>query len=120
MHQPAYGSIFRFMDRSKNEPEFGLQVAEDIVPIGEFKAHLSERLRELRSSRRPLVVTQNGRATAVVLSQEAFDRLTSRAHFIAAVEEGLAQADAGQVHEHEEVFEHLEGRLAKRKPVKRR
>lgn len=40
-----------------------MQVAEDIVPIGEFKAHLSERIRDLRSHRRPLVVTQNGKAS---------------------------------------------------------
>jgi prevent-host-death family protein len=49
------------------------------------KAHLSERIRELRGSRRPLVVTQNGKAAAVLLAPEEFDRLTNEASLVAAV-----------------------------------
>jgi prevent-host-death family protein len=88
-----------------------LQVADDIVPIGELKAHLSERIRELRGRRRPLIVTQNGRAAAVLLSPEEFDRLTSQARFVAAVQEGLDQADAGRVVEHDEVGRILDARF---------
>ncbi len=108
------------MDRSENGSESGLKVAEDIVPLGEFKAHLSERLRGLRASRRPLVVTQNGRATAVVLSPEAFDQLTSQARFVRAVNRGLEQADAGEVMDHDEVFRRIEAQLGKSARTKRR
>ena len=38
-----------------------LEVGRDIVPIGKFKAHVSEVVRELKRTRRPLVITQNGR-----------------------------------------------------------
>jgi prevent-host-death family protein len=88
-----------------------LQVAEDIVPIGELKAHLSERIRDLRGRRRPLVVTQNGKAAAVLLSPEEFDRLTSQSRFVAAVQEGLDQADAGKVVEHDELGKSLDARF---------
>jgi prevent-host-death family protein len=108
------------MDRLENGSESGLKLAEDIVPIGEFKAHLSERLRELRARRRPLVVTQNGRATAVVLSPEAFDRLTYQARFVQAVSRGLEQADAGEVMDHDEVFRRVEAQLGKPTRTKRR
>jgi prevent-host-death family protein len=74
-----------------------LQVAEDIVPIGELKAHLSEKIRDLRARRRPLVVTQNGKAAAVMLAPEEFDRLTTQARFVAAVQEGLSDLDTGRV-----------------------
>jgi hypothetical protein len=53
------------VERSKNGSDVGLQVAED---VGELKAHLSERIRALREHRRPLVVTQSGRAAAAMLS----------------------------------------------------
>lgn len=98
------------MSRSKNGAVV-LQVAEDIVPIGELKAHLSERIRDLRGRRRPLVVTQNGKAAAVLLSPEEFDRLTSQAGFVAAVHEGLEQADVGKVVEHDEVGKILDARF---------
>jgi prevent-host-death family protein len=89
----------------------GLQIAEDIVPIAELKAHLSERIRELRACRRPLVVTQNGKAAAVMLSPEEFDRLTSQARFVAAVREGLEQAEAGKVVGDDALGRLLDGRF---------
>jgi prevent-host-death family protein len=74
-----------------------VHVDEDIVPIAELKAHLSEMVRELPARRRPVVVTQNGRPAAVILSPAAFDRLSYRARFVAAVEEGLEDIDEGRV-----------------------
>ncbi len=98
------------MNRSK-KGSVVLRVADDIVPIGELKAHLSERIRELRSSQRPLIVTQNGKAAAVLLAPEEFDRLTNEASFVAAVQEGLAQADEGKVVEDDEVGRILDARF---------
>lgn len=99
------------MNRSENRPISNLQVAEDIVPIGELKAHLSEKIRALRSRRRPLVVTQNGKAAAVLLSPEDFDRLTSQARFVAAVQDGLSDLDAGRVVTDEALGRRLDARF---------
>ena len=100
------------MSRSAARPAVELRVADDIVPIHELEAHLSERIRELRTRGRPLVVTQDGKATAVLLSPEEFDRLARSERFVAAVEDGLAQADAGEVVGHEEAMRVLEERFA--------
>jgi prevent-host-death family protein len=98
------------MDRMKRGPA-GIRVTEDIVPIGEFKAHISEKIRELRGRRRPLVVTQNGRPAAVLLAPEEFDRLTSQAQFIAAVREGLEDSEAGRVIDDDELGRRLDSRF---------
>jgi len=79
------------------KPADPLRIAEDIVPIAEFKAHLSEVVRGLTTRGRPLVVTHNGKPAAVVLSPAEFDRLTRRAAFIEAVGEGLDDARHGRV-----------------------
>ncbi len=99
------------MNRSNNGPNSALQVAEDIVPIGELKAHLSERIRDLRGCGRPLVVTQNGKAAAVLLAPEEFDRLTNQARFIAAMQEGFDDLEAGRVISHEELGHRLDARF---------
>ena len=99
------------MGRTEKGPGFALQVSEDIVPIGDFKAHLSERIRELRTRRRPLVVTQNGKAAAVLLAPEEFDRLTSQAQFVAAVQEGFDDLEAGRVLGHDELGRRLDARF---------
>lgn len=103
------------MNRSPNGPAT-LQVADDIIPIADLKAHLSERIRDLRARRRPLIVTQNGKAAAVLLAPEEFDRLTSQAEFVAAVREGLDQADRGRVIDHDQVGRILDARFGALSP----
>lgn len=74
-----------------------LQIQDDIIPIGEFKTHASRILRQMRSSGRPIVITQNGKPAGVLMSASDFDRLTARERFVAAVNEGLADSVAGRV-----------------------
>ena len=90
-----------------------LQVAEDIVPINEFKTNASKLLKRLHKTNRPMVITQNGRPSAVVVTPEEFDVLTYRWRFIEAVEEGIADADAGRVYSSEEVKAFVVERLKK-------
>ncbi|MBM3275597.1 MAG: type II toxin-antitoxin system Phd/YefM family antitoxin [Candidatus Sericytochromatia bacterium] len=73
-----------------------IQVNEDILPIGEFKTHASRLLKKLRDTRRPLVITQNGRPAAVLITPEDFDRLRVHGRFVEAVNRGLADSEAGR------------------------
>lgn len=86
------------------------QVAEDIVPIAALKAHLSDVVRSL-DSRRPLVVTLNGKPAAVMMSPREFDALSARARVAAKVSAGLADIDAGRVRDADDVFDQLEAEL---------
>lgn len=74
-----------------------MQLSQDILPLGEFKTHASRVLRQLRESQRPVVITQNGRPAAVLISPEEFDHLREHERFVAAVQEGLADAEAGRL-----------------------
>jgi PHD/YefM family antitoxin component YafN of YafNO toxin-antitoxin module len=78
---------------------------------GSLKAHLSEKIRGLGASGRPLVVTQNGKAAAVMLAPEEFDGLTTQARFVTAVQQGLDDLDAGRVVSHHEVGDQLDARF---------
>lgn len=71
--------------------------------MSELKAHAAAWMRKAAETGAPLVVTQNGRAAAVLLSPQAYDDLTERARFVAAVEEGLADSEAGRTTSHAEV-----------------
>ena len=78
-------------------------LSEDILPLGDFKTHASRVLRQLKDSQRPVVITQNGRAAAVLITPEEFDQMRERDRFLSAVREGLADADAGRLIEDDEV-----------------
>ena len=53
--------------------------------------------RQLRKHQRPMIVTQNGEPAMVLLAPEEYDRLTYRARFLSAIDEGLADSKAGRV-----------------------
>jgi prevent-host-death family protein len=80
-----------------------LQLSEDILPLGEFKTQASRVIRQLRTSRRPVVITQNGRPAAVLITPEDFDAINGRERFMAAVDEGLADVEAGRLLDSDEV-----------------
>jgi prevent-host-death family protein len=90
-----------------------LQVSEDILPIGKFKTQASQVLRKLREAQRPIVITQNGKPTAVLITPEEFDRLHERDRFLAAVREGLADSEAGRVVEDKVLTRELDAALGK-------
>jgi prevent-host-death family protein len=89
----------------------GLRISEDIVPMSEFKARAKEWLGRVARSDAPVVITQNGRAAGVLLSPRAYDLLTERARFVVAIEEGLADAEAGRVIPHDEFVAELAERF---------
>ena len=88
-----------------------LLATEDIVPLGEFKAKASEMLRKLRSTSRPLVITQNGKPAAVLITPEDFDSVVERERFVKAVERGMMDADAGRTIDDSELDAELEREL---------
>jgi prevent-host-death family protein len=88
-----------------------IRVSENVVPVSEFKAQAADWLKTIASSDAPVVVTQNGRPAAVMLSPKAYDALTEQARFVAAVNEGLADVDAGRLIDHDAVTARLRARF---------
>ena len=96
------------MKRSELGNATVLQEAEtDVVSVAELQAQLADKLQLLRERGRPLVVTQNGRAAAVVVTPEEFDRL-EQARFLAGVKAGLDDLEAGRVVSDEELGQRLD------------
>ncbi len=88
-----------------------LKVADNIIPVSEFKAKAAEWLRRLAENGEAMVITQNGKAAGVILSPAVFDQLTERARFMQAIEEGIQDVDAGRIHTHEEVVAEMRSRF---------
>ena len=87
-----------------------LKVAEDIVPVGEFKGQAAHWLRHAAESGQPVVITQNGKPAGVLVSPREYDRLTERQRFLESVALGLADAEAGRTMNTKELLRQLEER----------
>lgn len=82
--------------------------SEDVRPVSELKTSAAALVEQARRTRRPVLLTRRGRGVAVLLDLEEFERLTDRASFIEAVEEGARAAVQGDLHPHAEAVRILE------------
>ena len=87
--------------------------ATNILPLADFKARASELLSAQKQHGEPIVITENGKAAAVLVLPEECDFLVRRAAFVGAVERGLADADAGRIRDQAYVAAELAGRYGK-------
>ncbi len=84
-----------------------LQVASDIIPIGEFKMSLSRWLKNVNTSGHPLVITQNGKPAGVLISPSEYDELVRTKLFVESVQRGLTDAETGRVYSTQELQQEL-------------
>ncbi len=72
---------------------------QDTYSLTDFKQNAKRHLRRLKTTGLPEVLTINGRAEAVVMTPQAYDRLVELAlsDVRAKIGVGLAQARAGQL-----------------------
>jgi prevent-host-death family protein len=58
-----------------------MDITKDILPMMTFRNHSADILRHIRETKRPVILTVNGRAAAVVQDAEAYQRLPAREVF---------------------------------------
>ena len=87
-----------------------IKIAEDIVPVGEFKRQAARWLRHAAETGQPVVITQNGKPAGVLVSPTEYDRMTERERFLESVALGLADAEAGRTMDTKELLHRLEER----------
>ena len=64
-------------------------------------------LHEIQTSHRPFVITQNGKAAAVLISPSDFDLLTEQVRFVESVQRGMADVKNNQVFPDEDLDKEL-------------
>lgn len=74
-----------------------INVANDIIPVGEFKARMALYLKMVQENGNSLVLTQNGKPAGVLLSPAEFDELRKTKLFVESVARGLTDSEKGDV-----------------------
>jgi len=90
-----------------------LDITKDIQSLTAFRRKSREFLRQLKKSKRPVVLTVNGKAEAVVQNAEAYQRLldaAARADVLEAIRQGVDDAAKGRIRPSREVFSDLRRR----------
>lgn len=89
-----------------------MDIANDILPMTYFRNHSAEAMHHLRTTKRPMVLTINGKAAAVVQDAEAYQHLlnlAAEANTGEGIRQGLDDMKNGRTRPARTVFDDLRG-----------
>ncbi len=90
-----------------------LDLTKDIQSLTTFRRKSAQFLKQLKKTKRPVVLTINGKAEAIVQDAEAYQRLldiAARADVYEAIRQGLDDIDHGRTRPAREVLDELRRR----------
>lgn len=70
----------------------------DIVPVTDLRQDAAAALRRVRTTKQPLIITQRGRAAAVMVSVEAYQRAEHERQILLLLARGEREIRAGKGH----------------------
>ena len=76
----------------------------EIVPITDLRQDSSAVLERVRSSREPVIITQRGRAAAVMVSVEEYERSENERQILLLLARGEKEIAQGKGHKLEDVL----------------
>ena len=90
-----------------------MNIAEDIKPISYVKANTASVLNQVNESHRPVFVTQNGEAKAVIMDAESYQNLQNALGLLKLLSQGEKDILDGRYTPQDEFFKTFEKRIKK-------
>ena len=88
-----------------------LKPSQDVQPLSAFRANAAGFLDQIRSTKRPLVLTQHGKSAAVILDVDQYEALVDELEVIRDIRQAKAELARGEGLPHEQVVAELRARL---------
>jgi PHD/YefM family antitoxin component YafN of YafNO toxin-antitoxin module len=85
-----------------------MKLSTQIKPISYLKSHTAQIVKDLTMSRLPMVITQNGEATMVVLDVKSFEERENTLTLLKILAMGNREIDQGKYLDAEKVFTQLD------------
>jgi prevent-host-death family protein len=76
----------------------------DIIPVSDLRRDAAKILKHLKNSKEPLIITQRGRAAAVMLSVETFERSEHDKELLRLLAKGEREIGIGEGYDLESVL----------------
>ena len=87
----------------------------EIIPVTDLRQDASAVLKRVRTSKDPLIITQRGRAAAVMLSVSAYQRSEQERQILELLARGEKEILAGKGYDLDDVLAEADTRLARHK-----
>ena len=84
-----------------------LQLTEDVKPLSEFRSGVASCIRQVRKTKRPVVITHHGKSAAVLLDVAHYEALMDRIETLQDIRTGEQQISEGKGVSHSEAMEQV-------------
>ena len=85
-----------------------MKLSTQIKPISYLKSHTAQIVKELTESREPMVITQNGEATLVVIDVKSYEERENTLALLKLLALGNREIEQGKFRDAEDVFAGLD------------
>jgi len=92
-----------------------MKMREDIRPVTYLKSKAADLLDQLNKTHRPVVITQNGEARAVIQNPESYERTKAAVGLMKLLVQGEEAVRLGKTYDQDELFRRMTDRLMRRK-----
>ena len=89
-----------------------MNLATQIKPISYLKSHTAQIVKELSANREPMVITQNGQASLVVMDVQSFEDRENTMALLKILALCQSEIERGEFQDAEAVFDELDQRDA--------
>jgi len=86
-------------------------LSQDIKPISYLKAKTANVINDVNENQRPIIITQNGEAKAVVQDIKSYENLQNSLNLLKLIVQSENDIENNRVIEQEEMFNNLEEKL---------
>jgi prevent-host-death family protein len=91
-----------------------MNISSDIKPISFLKSHAADILKQINTTHRPVIITQNGEPRAVLQDPESYDNMRKAIGLLKLISLGEEDVKQGNIKAQDRIFKNLEKILTKR------
>lgn len=84
-----------------------IQLDRDIRSLSEFRANAASFIEQVKSEHRPLVITQHGKSSAVLIDVEDYQKLLDKIQFLEEIAGAKKELEEGKGMDHKEFMSEL-------------
>jgi len=84
----------------------------NIIPVSDLRQDAAKLLNRLRKSKEPLIITQRGRASAVIIGVDAYEEMEHEKELLRLLARGEREIEAGQGYDLDTVLAEADALLA--------
>ena len=88
----------------------------NIIPVSDLRQDAAYYLKQLQNEKEPLIITQRGRATAVMISFDAYQKLEHEKEILRLLAKGDREIQTGEGYDLDTILAEADAFLAKDDP----